>query len=277
MITPIFLSCLITHFPLFLQKIQKLKKGSCMIIKGIQKLSLIDYEPYTCCVIFTAGCNFRCVFCHNKDLVLNPEKIPTITNEWFYKFLEEKKKWLDAVCITGGEPTLHKDLPEHIAKMKSMGFKVKLDSNGTNPDMLEKLINEELVDYIAMDIKETPEKYKEIVQVSTDLDKIKKSVNLLLENRIPYELRMTVVPTIVTHEDMEKIGQWIKGTRKFFIQQFSNKVCLKKALEKVGPFPIKTLEEFKTILKKYIDIVEIRGTDPEEHYQENSKKQELSI
>src|SRR3989339_1092926 len=186
-----------------------------MIIKGLQKLSLIDFEPYTCCVIFTAGCNFRCVFCHNKDLVLNPDKIDTIPNEEFYEFLEHRKKWLDAVCISGGEPTLHKDLPEHIARMKSMGYKVKLDSNGTNPDMVEQLINDKLIDYIAMDIKETPEKYEEIVQVPADLDKIKRSVKLLMQNRVPYEFRMTMVPTIVTHEDIEKIGKWLTGAHKF--------------------------------------------------------------
>lgn len=234
-----------------------------MIIKGLQKLSLIDYEPYTCCVIFTAGCNFRCVFCHNKDLVLNPDKIDTIPNEEFYEFLEHRKKWLDAVCISGGEPTLHKDLPEHIARMKSMGYKVKLDSNGTNPDMVEQLINEKLIDYVAMDIKETPEKYEEIIQVPADLDKIKRSVKLLMQNRIPYEFRMTMVPTIVTKEDVEKIGKWLTGAHKFFVQQFSNKICLKKALEKVGPFPLETLKEFQHILEKYIQNVEIRGTDNE--------------
>ena len=245
-----------------------------MIIKGLQKLSLIDYEPYTCCVIFTAGCNFRCVFCHNKDLVLNPEKLETITNEDFYAFLEQKKKWLDAVCISGGEPTLHKDLPKHIAKMKAMDFKVKLDTNGTNPDMVESLINEKLIDYVAMDIKETPEKYPDVVQVPADLTKIKRTVSLLMQNRIPYEFRMTMVPTIVKKEDMHKIGKWIKGAHKFFIQQFSNKICLKKALEKCGPFPIEELEEFRTILKQYIDYVEIRGIDTIKYSQPETTKEE---
>jgi len=243
-----------------------------MIIKGLQKLSLIDYEPYTCCVIFTAGCNFRCVFCHNKDLVLNPDKLDTIPNEEFYAFLEQRKKWLDGVCISGGEPTLHKDLPDHIARMKSLGYKVKLDSNGTNPDMVEALIDANLIDYIAMDIKETPEKYEQIVQVSTDLEKIKRSVNLLMQNRVPYEFRMTMVPTIVKHEDIEQIGQWLTGAHKFYVQQFSNKICLKKALEQVGPFPIATLQEFKTILEKYINQVEIRGTDPAESYKNHARE-----
>jgi len=230
-----------------------------MIIKGLQKLSLIDYEPYTCCVIFTAGCNFRCAFCQNKDLVLNPEKLDTISNEEFYDFLEKRKKWLDAVCISGGEPTLHKDLPEHIARIKSIGYKVKLDTNGTNPKMVEQLINDKLIDYVAMDIKETLQKYEKIVEVPVDLEKIKDSVKLLMQNRIPYEFRMTMVPTLVEKEDMHEIGKWIQGAHKFYVQQFSNKVCLKKALEKVGPFSVKELEEFKTILDEYIKKVEIRG------------------
>jgi pyruvate formate lyase activating enzyme len=247
-----------------------------MLIKGLQKISLIDFEPYACCVIFTAGCNFRCVFCHNKDLVLNPEKLETIENEEFYQFLEKRKMWLDAVCISGGEPTLHKDLPEHIARMKSMGFKVKLDSNGTNPDMVEHLIKNRLIDYVAMDIKETPEKYEEIVQVPADLEKIKRSVTLLMQHNVPYEFRMTMVPTIVTHKDILQIGQWLTGAHKFYVQQFSNKICLKKALEKVGPFTVNTLEEFRTILAKYIKHVEIRGIDPEEHYQEQKLVQKES-
>ncbi len=248
-----------------------------MIIKGLQKLSLIDYEPYTCCVIFTAGCNFRCIFCHNKDLVLNPEKLATITNEEFFDFLEQKKRWLDAVCISGGEPTLHKDLPEHIAHMKALGYKVKLDSNGTNPGMIERLINDKLIDYVAMDIKETPEKYIDIIQVPTDLEKIKQSVNLLMQNYVPYEFRMTMVPTVVKHDDIEQIGQWLKGARKFYVQQFSNKICLKKAIEQVGPFPLETLEEFKTILDKYITQVEIRGMETMQSYERKAAQEEKNL
>jgi len=142
-----------------------------------------------------------------------------------------------------------------------MGFKVKLDTNGTNPDMVEKLIKNRLIDYVAMDIKETLEKYEKIVEVPVDLEKIKRSVNLLMQNRVPYEFRMTMVPTLVEKEDIEQIGQWLKGCHIFYVQQFSNKICLKKALEKVGPFSLETLQEFKKILEKYIDKVEIRGAE----------------
>lgn len=229
-----------------------------MLIKGLQKLSLIDYTPYTCCVIFTAGCNFRCSFCSNRDLVLNPEKLPTIPLEEFYQFLKDQKQWLDAVCICGGEPTIHQDLPEQIKHMRELGYKVKLDTNGTNPAMVEKLIDNRLLDYIAMDIKSPLHKYEEIVNVPVDLEKIAQMVKLLLQNRIPYEFRTTAVPTLIDEHDFELIGQWINGAQRYFIQQFSNKSCLKRALEQLGPFPLETLEKFKTIMQPYVKSVEIR-------------------
>lgn len=230
-----------------------------MIIKGLQKLSLIDYVPYTCCVIFTAGCNFRCSFCSNRDLVLNPEKLPTIPLEEFYQFLKDQKQWLDAVCICGGEPTIHKDLPEQIVHMRELGYKIKLDTNGSNPDVVEQLIHDKLIDYIAMDIKSPLHKYEEIVNVPVDKERIAQTVSLLLQNRIGYEFRTTAVPTLINEHDFEEIGQWINGAERFFIQQFSNKSCLKRALELLGPFPMETLQTFKTIMQPYVKQVEIRS------------------
>ncbi len=230
-----------------------------MIIKGLQKLSLIDFQPYHCCVIFTAGCNFRCSFCSNRDLVLNPEKIPTISNEEFYQFLIDHKQWLDAVCVCGGEPTIHKDLPEHIARMQSLGYKVKLDTNGSNPDVVQKLIDEKLIDYVAMDIKAPLERYHEIINVQIDTTLIQKSVDVLMQNRVPYEFRTTVVPTLIDEHDFKKIGPWLRGAKRYYLQQFSNKSCLKRALEKLGPYPLKRIEEFKKILEPYIEVVEIRS------------------
>ena len=230
-----------------------------MIIKGLQKLSLIDFSPYTCCVIFTAGCNFRCAFCSNRDLVLNPEKLPTISHEEFYQFLRENKKWLDGVCICGGEPTIHKDLPEHIQKMRDLGYKVKLDTNGTNPAMVSQLITHKLIDYVAMDIKSPLHKYETVVQVPVDQDKIAQMVKLLLQNNVDYEFRTTAVPTLIDEKDFEEIGQWIAGAEKYFIQQFSNKSCLKRALEQLGPFSLEQLEKFKAIVQPYVKHVELRN------------------
>jgi len=229
-----------------------------MIIKGLQKLSLIDFAPYTCCVIFTAGCNFRCAFCSNRDLVLNPEKLPTISHEEFYQFLRDNKKWLDGVCVCGGEPTIHKDLPEHIVHMRDLGYKIKLDTNGTNPVMVKHLIDDELLDYIAMDIKSPLHKYESVVQVPVDKDNIAQTVSLLLQNRVDYEFRTTAVPTLINEQDFEEIGLWIAGAQNYFIQQFSNKSCLKRALEQLGPFSLEQLEKFKTIVQPYVKHVEIR-------------------
>src|SRR3989344_5633428 len=128
-------------------------------IKGLQKTSLIDYPPYTSCVVFLAGCDFRCPFCQNPDLILNPEKLETVKQEDFLEFLKKRKKWLDAVCISGGEPTLYEDLPEFIKKIKDLGYKVKIDTNGNNPNAIEELINKKLIDYVAMDIKAPLDKY----------------------------------------------------------------------------------------------------------------------
>lgn len=233
-----------------------------MIVKGLQKFSLIDYPPYTCCVIFTAGCNFRCSFCHNKELVLHPETLPTIGEDELYNFLHERKPWLDGICICGGEPTIHRDLPEHIARFKEMGYKVKLDTNGTNPTMVRDLIDRQLIDYIAMDIKAPLDKYETVVNVPINKSQLQEMVTLLMHNHVPYEFRMTVVPTLVEENDFHLIGQWLRGAEQFYVQQFSNKKCLQKALEKVGPFPLEKLEEFKNILARYITHVAVRGGAP---------------
>lgn len=230
-----------------------------MIIKGLQKLSLIDYHPYTCCVIFTAGCNFRCSFCSNRDLVLHPEKIPTIPNEEFYDFLVENKQLLDAVCICGGEPTIHQDLPEHIVRMRKLDYKIKLDTNGSNPDMVQNLIDKKLIDYVAMDIKAPLERYHELINVTINTQLIQKTIDLLMQNKVPYEFRTTVVPTLLDEHDFEKIGPWLAGAQRYYLQQFSNKSCLKRALEKLGPYPLERIQEFKKILEPYIKMVEIRS------------------
>ena len=225
-------------------------------IKGLQKTSLIDYSPYTSCVVFLAGCDFRCPFCQNPDLVLNPEKLDTIKKEDFFEFLKKRKKWLDGACITGGEPTLYKELPEFIKQIKDLGYKLKLDTNGNNPDMLKELVK--LADYVAMDIKSSLEKYDESAGVKVDIEKIKKSVEIIKNSGIDWEFRMTVVPALHSQEDFEKIGKWLKGAKRFFLQQFSNKICLDKSFEKITPFSKEDLEEFKVILSKYISKVEAR-------------------
>jgi len=228
-------------------------------IKGLQKTSLIDYDTYTSCVVFLSGCNFRCGFCQNPDLIVELDKTPTICEHEFFDFLEKRKKWLDGVVVTGGEPCLNEELPLFIRIIKDKGFKVKLDTNGTNPKMIEDFIKNRLVDYVAMDIKGPLEKYDNIAGVKVDKEMMKKSADLIMKSGIDYEFRLTAVPGLIERADFEKIGKWLEGAKRFFIQQFRNKVCLDKSFEKIKPFSRDNLDEFKRILDKYIKDVKVRG------------------
>lgn len=230
-----------------------------LTIKGLQKTTLVDYPGKVACTIFLPRCNFRCGFCYNKDLVIDYDLLPTISEEDVFNFLEKKKKWLDGVVFTGGEPLLHKELPLFIKKIKEMGFLIKIDTNGSNPKMLKELIDDKLVDYIAMDIKSPLEKYDKVVGVKVDKEEIKESIEILKNSNIDSELRLTCVPTLHTKEDIEKIGNWLKGNKRLFIQQFQPKEkMIDKSLLNVKPFSKEELEEFKEILSKYVGRIEIR-------------------
>ena len=195
-----------------------------MDVKGFVDLSFVDWDGKVSSVIFLPNCNFRCPFCHNVNLVLNPEGIETIPFEYINEQLTNQKGWIDGVCITGGEPTLHKDLPELCSKIKQMGFLVKLDTNGTNPAMLKELIQKNLIDYAAMDVKAplTPEKYSKAIGVNAEklLEKVKESINLLMNSAIDYEFRTTVVPSIHDSKDIKQICNSLKGCKKYVLQKF---------------------------------------------------------
>ena len=204
-----------------------------MKIGGLQKLTLIDYPGKIAATVFTIGCNFFCPFCHNPELV-GPEKIkehPLIPEEDFFGFLNERRGKLEGVCITGGEPALHRDLPEFIRKIKNLGFGVKLDTNGSNPEIIENLIRENLIDYLAMDIKGPLEKYQEITRSKIDLEKIKKNVELI-KNFPEYEFRTTILPRFHKKEDMINIAEWLKGSKNYFLQQFRPGKTLDPSFEK---------------------------------------------
>jgi len=192
-----------------------------MIINGLQKLTLLDYPGKTACTIFTSGCNFRCPFCHNASLVLTPGKNEVIPEEEIFSFLIKRQGILDGVCITGGEPLLQPDIDEFIGKIKDLGYMVKLDTNGSFPERLSSLIEKGLIDYVAMDIKNTKEKYGETVGVDNfDVAKIEKSVEILKQNKIPYEFRTTVAKEMHTENDIIEIGKWLSGDSKYFLQQY---------------------------------------------------------
>ncbi len=193
-----------------------------MQIHGLNKTTLLDYPEHVACTVFCGHCNFRCPFCQNADLVLDPASQPCISEEEFFAFLSKRKGMLEGVCITGGEPTLHKDLPGFIARIKEQGLLVKLDTNGYHPETLKKLMEEKLIDYVAMDLKSSKEGYSLSAGLQNiDLKAIEESVTLLMEGNLPYEFRTTVVKELHSREDFVSIAQWIKGCRAYYLQSYT--------------------------------------------------------
>ena len=225
-------------------------------IAGLQKTTFIDYPDKIACIVFTQGCNFRCGYCHNPELFENKE--PLISLEAFFDFLKLRKGKLDGVVITGGEPTLQKYLKEFIKNIKDLGFVVKLDSNGTNSKILEELLKENLLDYIAMDIKAPLEKYEQIVNCNVNIENIKKSIDLIMNSNIEYEFRTTVLKSQLSYEDFEKIGKLISGSKKYYLQKFVSSKILDENLINEKTYSNEEFEEIKSILKNYIDFVEVR-------------------
>lgn len=230
-----------------------------MLIKGLQKLTLLDYPDRLACTVFVGGCNFRCPFCHNASLVLPELYGETIPTEDFFAFLASRAGRLEGVCVSGGEPTMMADLSDFIRRIKSMGFLVKLDTNGSHPAVLRQLINENLLDYVAMDIKNSPEKYEQTAGIisSEPILAVKESAATLLEGRVPYEFRTTVMRELHSREDMAKIGQWLSGAEHYFLQNYRPEGDLI-----VGGFTSLTPEEMQGLLsetKKYIPAAAIRG------------------
>ena len=228
------------------------------VMNGMQRTSFIDYPGKIVSTVFFGGCNFRCPYCHNSDLVFN-RKLPQIGENTLLEHLENRRGKLDGICITGGEPTLHPDLPEFIRHVKERGFLVKLDSNGTNPEMLEKLFDENLIDYIAMDIKAPKEKYSGVVKVNVNTDTIQRSIDLIREMAPDYEFRTTLVRELTDEEDLIAIGEWIKGSKRYALQQFRpNKPLDPKCMECQG-YTREEMESFARRLAHYFDEVLVRA------------------
>ncbi len=197
-----------------------------MLIGGFQKLSLLDYPDRTCCTVFTMGCNYRCPFCHNASMIqgeMQGEIQPgqTIPPEEILAFLKKRRGLLDGVCITGGEPLLQRGLEAFIQEIKALGFAVKLDTNGSYPERLRQLIHSKSVDYVAMDVKNTPDKYGRTIGVSGfDVSPVNESISILLSNTLPYEFRTTVVREFHTGEDLVAIARWLKGAEHYYLQSY---------------------------------------------------------
>lgn len=192
-----------------------------MIIHGFQKMTLLDYPGRVACTIFTAGCNFRCPFCHNAGLVTHLDTAARIDEQEILSYLIKRKGILDGVCITGGEPTLQRDLPGFIRRVRALGYAVKLDTNGADPQTLGALLDEGLLDYVAMDIKNSPARYAETVGIEGfDLAPVRKSIELLLSSDIDFEFRTTVTDELHTPQDIGALAEWIVGAPHYFLQPF---------------------------------------------------------
>lgn len=229
-----------------------------MNISGIQKLTLLDFPGKLACTVFTSGCNFRCPFCHNASLVL-PGMSEHIDESEVFSFLKKREGILEGVCITGGEPCLQSDLESFIEKVKALGFSVKLDTNGSFPEKLSVLLEKGLLDYVAMDIKTSPERYAEVTGVTNEsfFENVKKSVELLKECGIPHEFRTTTAKELQNAEDFLKIGQWLKGEKRYFLQQYESSGEL--VGNEMTPYEKEELEEFKKLMENFVEDVEIRG------------------
>ena len=228
-----------------------------MVICGIQKLTLLDYPGKVACTIFTGGCNFRCPFCHNADLVTGKPEV-TVTGEEIFRFLRKRQGLLDGVCISGGEPLLQPDLEDFIRGVRSLGYSVKLDTNGSMPDKLESLAEKGLLDYVAMDLKNAPEHYGRTIGAETyDVGNIDRSIRFLMGGEIPYEFRTTVVREFHQKADFEEMGRWIEGADQYFLQQFIDSGHV--IAPGLHAYDEKILFQALEIVKKYVKTAQIRG------------------
>lgn len=229
-----------------------------MKIHGFQKLTLLDFPEKTASTVFTGGCNLRCPFCHNGDLVLSPASVGVISEDEVFSVLNKRRGFLDGVCITGGEPLLNADIGAFMKKIKDMGFLVKLDTNGTLPLRLHELILSGVVDYVAMDIKNAPDAYPKTVGIENfDVTPIKKSVELLRASGVDHEFRTTLVKELHTLENMKEIGRWLKGEKKYFLQAF--KLSANVLDKTLNGFEKDELEEMLKAVREYIPSAELRG------------------
>ena len=233
------------------------------MICGLQKMTLLDFPGKIACTVFLGGCNFRCPFCHNSELFMGkPEKL--MEDEDFFKFLKSRKGLLDGVCVSGGEPTLYKNLPEFLARIKELGFLVKLDTNGSRPEVVRELVEKNLVDYIAMDVKNSPAMYAQTIGLETmDLAPIEESLRFLIGGTVPYELRTTLVAQLHTEDSIQDMGQWLGGLvtgmkpKQLFLQSFVDRDTVLFA--GLSAPEADTTAEFAKILEPFCQRVTVRN------------------
>ena len=229
-----------------------------MNVRGLQKLTLLDYPGQMACTVFTGGCNFRCPFCHNRDLVLTPNG-PGISEEDFFNFLKKRTGILDGVCVTGGEPLLSDGIEDFLSRIRSLGYLIKLDTNGSFPDRLQALAEKGLIDYIAMDIKNSPERYPETAGLPAgfDLTPIGESISWLMKGTVPYEFRTTIVREFHRPEDMLSIGRLIQGASRYYLQSFAaSDTVIRSGLHGLSA---EEMEKYRLLVLPYVPAAQLRG------------------
>ncbi len=229
-----------------------------MKIGGLHKVSLIDYPGKICAILFTQGCNFRCPYCHNPELVDPKLFEPPIPHEEIFGFLDRRRGKIDAVVVTGGEPTLQPNLLPFLRRVKEMGYLVKIDTNGALPEVLENLITQRIADYIAMDVKAPLEKYPRVTRTEIDVERIRRSINLVMTSDLPNEFRTTVFAPLLDREDIREIGRLIRGARRFVLQKFVASEKLSGNVRTATAYADREMEEFKKELESDIEEVVIR-------------------
>ncbi len=231
-----------------------------MRIVGLAKTSLLDWDGNVTAVIYLPGCNFRCPVCHNRELVLEPDRVDEVPWKEVEDFINDNREFLDGVVVTGGEPTIHKDLPELLRKLRRLDVKIKLDTNGSRPDVLESLIGEGLVDFIAMDLKAPLDsKYDTVAGVEVDLSAIKRSIEIIMSSGIDYEFRTTVVPVLLKDNDYERIASYVGTAKRYALQHFRPKNTLDPNFSVLDPIPEARMKAIAEKCKLYVRRVVIRG------------------
>lgn len=230
-----------------------------MHVKGWIKSSLVDFPGRIAASLFSGGCNFRCPNCHNADLVLHPNQLPDLPEEEIWAFLEQRRGLLDGVVLSGGEPTLQPDLFAFIARLRRLGFLVKLDTNGYLPDRLEEAIADRTVDYVAMDVKAPLGKYARATGIEVDAARIACSIDLLLGSAIEYEFRTTVVPGILDEDDILRIGEQIDGAHAYYLQQYVPRNTLDPAMLDRKPYPASRIKAMAELAQPFVESVGVRG------------------
>ena len=228
-----------------------------MLIAGTVSLSTVDYPKKTAYTIFTSGCNFRCGYCHNPEFVVST--LTPLDPAAVIRDIQSRKRLLDAIVVTGGEPTIQYDLPNFLTELRKIGLPIKLDTNGTRPDVLAQLYQTQSIDYVAMDLKSDLAQYPTITNTRVQIHDIKQSINLIMQSDIPYEFRTTIVPGHIAPRELMEILKLIRGAKKYILQQFNPNKCLDNLYQDMVPYTMRMVEELATLAVLYVDQVEIRN------------------